>query len=119
MWINTALNQQTTTELPHVAKVISIEGGRISAQSHLQTINLPVMSPIGMTAMPQVGDEVVLLPNMDGSYYCVGQLSTGIAGEVRLSSPSGAEIALRADGSISLNGMIISKGGVVVGNTTA
>lgn len=119
MWLNTALKQQPTPDLPHLAIVTAIENGAVSTQSHLLCVDVPVISSISVQAVPQVGDEVVLIPTADGKYYCIGQVITDSLddnAEATISSPSGAYIKLLSDGTISLNGLIISQGGTINGN---
>lgn len=117
MWINTQLAKQENLELAHVATVVSVERDSINAVAHTQTIGVEVATPYGVKAMPSVGDEVVLVPTVDGKYICVGKVcNNAVANELSLSAPSGAEIVLKADGSISLNGLVISKEGVLLGN---
>lgn len=116
MWINTQLGQRDLLEQPYAAKVVAVEGNCINAVAHTQTIGVEVATSYGISAMPTVGDEVVLIPTVDGKYFCIGSIvSNAVANEVSITAPSGAAIVLKSDGSISLNGLIISKGGILNG----
>lgn len=118
MWINTALNQRQSVESPHIAKVTAISDSRITTASHIQAINVPIITSLGIDVLPDVGDDVVLLPAIDGGYYCIGKPVAAIAdGELKISTPSGnGYIHINSNGDISLNGLIISKEGKIIAN---
>lgn len=74
---------------------------------------MPVFSPRGINYRPCEGDNILLMP-VENSDVCVGVLcnSAGLAsGELSLSSSGGANIHLKNDGSIVLNGLVITRDG--------
>lgn len=117
MWINNALLKNELTELPHLAKVTHVKDGHVNTISHIQAINVPVISSIGIASLPSENDEVLLIPAFDGSYYCIGNSVSELnAGETKITATSGAFIHLMNDGAISINGFIITKEGAIVAN---
>ena len=103
------------------------EGGRIGRVSHSASGGFGVVgasrissalvfAPRGISYLPAVGDNVLLMP-VEGSDTCIGVLSTtsGLSpGELRLTSSGGATITLRSNGEIDLNGAIITRDGRVI-----
>ena len=103
------------------------EGGRIGQVSHSavggfgvvgasRISSALVFAPRGIAYLPAVGDNVLLLP-VEGSDTCLGVLSTTAGlnpGELRLTSSGGAQITLRSNGEIDLNGAIITREGRVI-----
>lgn len=80
--------------------------------------NLRVVAPYGIQTKPVVGSTVALLPLSSGEYLllgAVGEDNALQAGELRLQNSAGATILLKSDGSISLNGLIISSDGQIGG----
>ena len=75
-----------------------------------------VFAPRGISYLPAMGDNVLLLP-VEGADACLGVLtSTGglNPGELRLTSSGGATITLRNNGEIDLNGAVITRDGRVI-----
>lgn len=117
MWMNRAINQLDQPEPLHFATVTQAAGGTINTISHIQTLNTPVVSPAGITSMPQAGQEVFVVPTISGDYVCLGITaadSTILEGELKLFSTGGAIIHLKSNGDIVLNGLIITKDGVII-----
>ena len=76
----------------------------------------PRFGPYGYAARPPEGEQALLLPLGEG-WICQGCLegeSSLQPGEIRLRSLGGAEILLQNSGEISLNGLIITKDGVLL-----
>jgi len=114
MWINERLNASPESELPHIGRVVRLQGGFADVEGDMKLAEVACISPFGMACLPPVGEEVLVVPGASG-YYCIGS-SAGApaAGAVTLRNAAGAEILLREDGSISLNGVVISKDGVII-----
>ena len=77
---------------------------------------LPVFTPRGMYSRPCEEDRVLLL-STGGGEACAGVLCRTrelAPGEVCLFSDGGAEIVLKNNGDISLNGVIITKSGEIL-----
>ena len=86
----------------------------IVANTQLQ--GLPQFGTPGITYQPAEGEHVLLL-TADGTQVVAGVLqptTTTTPGELVLSSRGGATIQLRQDGSISLNGIVITKEGEIL-----
>lgn len=115
MWLNQKLSRDETAETPHTGMVTRVNGRLVDVSSHIRLADIPCISTFGAEGMPAVGDTVLVLPTI-GGYACIGiQNERPLPeGEVRLTSPGGAELLLKADGSISLNGLIITKEGALL-----
>lgn len=92
------------------------EGSGFSVSGVVLVKNCKAVFPYGITARPVAGEEGVML-RMDGE-RCVwlGQIqdvSDLKEGEIRLRAKGGAEIKLCANGEILLNGLRITKDGVM------
>ena len=84
--------------------------GAVGASEHR---GVPVYAPRGIAYRPREGDRLLLI-SADGVPVCVGALSTTtnlLSGELMLYSEGGAEIILKNNGEISLNGLIITSDG--------
>lgn len=100
-----------------VAQVSFSDSGNFGAVGASEVRGVPVFAPRGIAYQPCEGDNLLILP-VDGADTCVGVLASakGLAGgELRLCSAGGAEIVLRNDGEIVLNGVRITRSGEIVG----
>jgi len=81
------------------------DSGKFSVQGESRFEQPEQLLPYGFASLAQAGRQAVML---DG--YCAGLASAPDgslrAGEVRLYSAGGAEIYLRADGRVEINGQI-------------
>ena len=91
----------------------------ISANAAGEIREAPLLWPPGYAALPSAGDTAALLP-MEDYLVCAGVVAGPpegddalLPGEIRLRAASGAEIDLRADGSIRLNGLVIGADGQI------
>lgn len=118
MWINRVLSQNEANETAMLATVIDVSENTVTASCHTQAIHVPVINPCGLQSLPCVGDEVLLLPTLDGGYVCMG-VPLGqkkfSRQEMKISSPSGALIHLKENGDVFINGVTISKDGTISG----
>jgi len=76
----------------------------------------PIFAPRGISYMPGVGDNVLLLP-IEGRDTCVGTLSSPAGlqpGELRLSAAGGATIHLTRNGDVRINGLTITRDGRIL-----
>ena len=103
------------------------EGGMLGRVSYADSSGFGVLgasrissvltfAPRGISYMPAVGDNLLLLP-IEGRDVCAGALTSpaGLApGELRLTSAGGATIRLLANGEIHLNGAVITRDGRVI-----
>ena len=99
------------------AEVTSVTEVGIGANAAGEVREAPLLTPPGYEAVPLAGTPVALLP-MEDYTLCAGEisgLSAGLLpGEVRIKASSGAFLHLRADGSISLNGLVIGPDGQIM-----
>ncbi len=96
--------------------VVTTGGEEISVLTDMERRAPTVTVPYGFaSAMPQ-GEEVVMLPE---STVCLGSVNRAEGlqpGEVRLFSAGGAQILLRADGAVVINGQVFERAAVEDGD---
>ncbi|MEG0018328.1 MAG: hypothetical protein RSB36_03990 [Hydrogenoanaerobacterium sp.] len=115
MWL-----QQTSAGLKGAtaatATVTNTGGGYVNASGESDHLFLPLFLPTGICALPKEGDEALLLP-LDGGAVCIATLcppkaAAGLLnGELRLYSQGGAEITLKNNGDVVINGLTIKPNG--------
>lgn len=116
MWINQALSKNESQSDIHTGIVTDIVDGLLTVNSHTKIANIRVINPFPIASMPGIGQEVLLVPQKNGEYLCVGQaknLSVLDENEVLISNGEGY-IKLLSNGEVSINGLIITKGGQIV-----
>lgn len=95
---------------------VSLSGeGFVFAQGAGEARDLPVFAPYGFCSIPPDGEQALMLPVGEG-YVCVGVRSQGgqlLPGEVMLSA-CGGYIHLKQDGSVEINGLVITPQGQVI-----
>lgn len=108
MWNSRRIDRKET--LPAVyAGTVTTGGEVIHVRTDMER-RAPVVSvPYGMAVCVPQGEQVVLLPE---SGVCLGVINTAgglLPGEVRLFSAGGAEILLKRDGTVVINGQAFPK----------
>ncbi len=96
-----------------MAPVSYAEGSRFGAVGEAELRGIPVFGPGGSGYIPLEGERLLMLRS-EGGDLCAGVAcdTTGLLpGELRLGRPGGGQIHIRQDGSISLNGLIITADG--------
>lgn len=87
----------------------------VSAAVHERMVD--TYTPYGYTALPPSGARILMVPCAQGS-VCTGvrcELPAGLAaGEVRITSAGGAQIVLKNNGEIHLNGAVITPDGRLI-----
>lgn len=86
--------------------VVTTGGTEIAVRTDMERRAPVVAVPFGMAVCVPQGEKVVMLPE---SGVCLGTVNgaEGLKpGEVRLFSAGGAEILLRADGAVVINGQV-------------
>lgn len=89
--------------------VVTTGGAEIAVRCDMERRAPEVTVPYGMAVCMPQGERVMMLPE---SGVCLGTVNTAaglLPGEVRLFSVGGAEILLRADGAVVINGQVFSK----------
>lgn len=86
--------------------VVTTGGPEIAVRTDMERRAPVVAVPFGMAVCVPQGEKVVMLPE---SGVCLGTVNGAAGlkpGEVRLFSAGGAEILLRADGAVVINGQV-------------
>ncbi len=115
MWISRQITNGQDRELVQSGRVTLNTAGQVEAVSTGAERNVNMYSPFGYSFSVPSGCEV-LLTNSDGQKAALGVLmeNDGLAcGEIKISSPSGAYILLKNNGSVVINGKEIDKSGVI------
>ncbi len=133
MWLSKILNENKT-ESPAVEGIStgnSADGTCASAE--YSAFGIPAFSPYGYTAAIPAGEELLLINSAAGT-VCAGCREGGAAGntnsnnaaandtaaaglapgEISITSLGGASITLKNDGSVIINGLTITKDGVLL-----
>ena len=112
MWIHNQLRQDGGGKSAALAPLTFAEDGGFGAAGEREWREMPVFGP-GVAYQPREEDQLLALDS-DGGTVCAGVRMdlTGLEpGELRLGWPGGACILLRKDGSILLNGAVITPQG--------
>lgn len=116
MWISRQIIKEEKLPPTECGKVSMNSGGKIEAASTGVERNVDFYSPYGYISCVPKGEKL-LLTQGGGEQVCIGVESDSSAvgyGEVKITSLSGAYIHLKNDGSIELNGLLISKEGKII-----
>lgn len=116
MWISRQIIKEEKLPPTECGKVTMNSCGKIEAASTGVERNVDFYSPYGYVSCVPKGEKL-LLTQGGGEQVCIGVESDSSAvgyGEVKITSLSGAYIHLKNDGSIELNGLLISKEGKII-----
>lgn len=102
MW-NTGKNTQAK------AGVVTTGGGVIHVKTDMERRAPVIAVPYGIAVCVPQGEKVVMLPESGVCMDAVNDAEGLEPGEVRLFSVGGAEIYLKADGSVVINGQMFPK----------
>lgn len=115
MWISKQMVRESAEPAAQTGKSTLNNNGSVEAVSTGVNRDLTLISPYGYNFSLPSGSDLLLM-KADGSQLGIGvpaaayELKTG---EIKITAKSGAYIHLRDDGTISLNGLSISKNGVI------
>ncbi len=116
MWLSKSLFHKTEGEKAQKGSVTISSSGNMETGSTANSRNTDMYLPYGYSALPPVGEEVLILPACKGQAI-MGTLSKPKqslqSGEIRLCSAGGATIELRNDGAVVINSLVINKNGVI------
>ncbi|HIY08522.1 MAG TPA: hypothetical protein H9680_04215 [Firmicutes bacterium] len=115
MWLMNQLGRRKETKGASLAPLTYAEGGSFGAVGEREWRELPVFGP-GCAYQPREEDELLVVESERGE-VCAGVRAelTGLQpGELRLGREGGACILLRQDGSILLNGLVITPAGTIL-----
>lgn len=88
------------------AQVASLQKSSVSTNGGVPYVNIPVVSPYGIVAVPPKGAKAIVLPT-GNTAVCLGtpQKVEGLEeGELMLFSAGGASVVLKNDGRVIING---------------
>lgn len=112
MWLMKYITRNSLTSPDAVKGSVNRSGSEGSAVSSSgEHTNLKSCAPYGVTSIPPVGEKAVVLP-LDNGEVCAGVLSDAAGlqeGELRLRSKGGAEILLKNNGEVIINGRVIDR----------
>ncbi len=102
-WLN---RRETDRAAGAKTGVVTTGGPAIAVHTDMERRAPVIAVPYGMAVCLPQGEKVVMLPE---SGVCLGAVNAAgdlLPGEVRLFSAGGAEIRLRADGAVVINGQV-------------
>lgn len=91
------------------AGVVTTGGEAVHVQTDLERRAPMIAVPFGMAVCMPQGARVLMLPESGVCLGCVNDAENLLPGEVRLFSAGGAEILLKADGTVEINGQVFSR----------
>ncbi len=84
----------------------------VAVQGEGDYYDIPLSAPWGMASMPPEGSQAMLIPGGQEGGVCLGTVmqADGLQpGEIRMRSSGGAEILLRNNGDVVINGQVFPK----------
>lgn len=112
MWIlNYITKNANKVSKASSGSVTNSSKNKVGINSSLNLKELSIVSPYGISYLPPVGEESVVLPMLDGQ-ICIGCVNNETSlkpGELMLKSEGGAYIHLKNNGSIDINGEIFER----------
>ncbi len=107
MWISESLSKTSIAKPTAVrGNVVGSKTGKTEVVSSAEYKGLKCVTPYGVISIPPVSEEAVVLPLVDNE-VCIGvvtEVASVQPGEILLKSKGGAEIYLKNDGSVYING---------------
>lgn len=117
MWISQQMSKSHTEPSIQSGRVTLNGSGGLEAVSTGVDRSVDVFSPYGYVYSVPAGADM-LLAGFDGRQGAIGvamENGTLGVGEIKITSASGAYIYLKNDGSVEINGAVISKTGEING----
>ncbi|MCC8022714.1 MAG: hypothetical protein LIO46_02870 [Clostridiales bacterium] len=113
MWISRQLNRHSREHRAEPGTITLDTGSRRESVGTAQQRGTRLYAPYGYASTLPEGTEVLLLPTQDGSVCCGCAASDSdlAAGEIRIRSAHGGFIHLKRDGSVTINGLVITRDG--------
>lgn len=114
MWMSKKIGKEASNDMAEKG-IVTLSDKEFEAGSTVTRRNIDAYSPYGYSAIPPINEEVMMLPSTDGVVMLGALMKSSDldSGEIKISSLGGAKIILKNDGTISLNGLIISKKGEI------
>ena len=115
MWISKKLIGSTGSEIAEAGSVTISSDDHFETTTSASSRNIDCYGPFGIDYRFPLGTNVLVLPTSNGN-VCIGaKVNSSVeAGEIRLFSSGGASIILKNDGSVNINGLVISSGGEIL-----
>lgn len=116
MWISKQITKTQDTPAVQTGTSTLNSNGQVEAVSTGAERNIGIYSPYGYSFSLPAGVKM-LLAKSDGQQAAIGTLMSSdvlAAGEIMIKSSSGAYIHLKENGSVIINGLEISRNGVIV-----
>lgn len=116
MYLSRKMNTRFKPNPASAALVSNTGRGKFGAVSSSEQQNVPIFAPYGVSYLPNDKDQLLLV-NVSGTEVCVGTLSDYSnlhPGELKLQSQGGAVIHLKTNGDVVINGLTITRDGVII-----
>lgn len=117
MWISKQIIKEGTQPPTECGTLTMNTNGSIEAASTGMERSIELYAPFGYKSSIPSGTNL-LLSQGGGQQVCIGVKSDASMlnlGEIRIESPWGGFIYLKADGSVEINGLLITKEGKLIG----
>lgn len=114
MWLSRRLLEKRISSSAEIGQVTR-SGEQLTAAGSAEVRDIPILSPYGFIGMPPLGERAMLIPCPQGA-VCAGIVADGTnlaEGEVRIFSLGGAEIRLKNNGDVVINGTVIDASGMI------
>lgn len=115
MWISEQMVKPTSQSVIQTGKSTSNNNGVVEAVSTGIGRDIPVYSPYGYCFSLPVGSDLLLASN-DAEQIGIGVLNSSAGlqkGEIKICSMAGGYIYLKNNGSVIINGLEITRDGVI------
>lgn len=110
MWNSRRAAAAQHDAVAHTGRVTT-GGGYIHVHTDMERRAPVIAVPYGMAVCVPQGENVLMLPESGVCLGCINDAEGMEPGEVRLFSAGGAEICLKADGTVTINGQVFPKNG--------
>lgn len=112
MWISEYIaGRSFSKERAEKGEIRAAANGSVSVSATADYHGIPTVSPGGIAYIPTAGEKTVVLSGDNGA-VCMGVISQPpeqlLPGEIMLYSAGGASIVLKNDGSVLINGRVVS-----------
>lgn len=116
MWLSKMMTSNDVEEKAENGSVTLSSNNTIETNSSIRVREITSYSPYGYASVPPVGEEVMLIPSADGQAIVGTKIkATKLqSGEILITSSGGASIALKNDGSVVINSVVITKEGEIL-----
>lgn len=114
MWLSRRLTERKSGYPAELGQVTG-SGEQLTAAGSAEVRGIRMLSPYGFTGMPPRGENVLIIPCGDGA-VCAGMAAEQpdvAEGEIRIFSLGGAEIRLKNNGDVVINGAVIDASGSI------